>query len=324
MTRIIGRLEQVGLGKESVRGTAVAATYWQKALDLKIDTKVKQVINEQSLGRIEDSDGAINVESYGEMQIKGKLQDQNLGLLLLAAFGSVASVAKAGGDSAVYDHTFTVLNSSAHPSLTISHKSANDNVRYALAMLDSLKFECKHDGYPTYEAVFMSKASASATNTAAFIKERDFIPKMLTFKKASAIAGLAGASAVKIRSFNMEIKKNPYIEYNCGSNQPNEIVNQAFEVSGSVTIVHADATYADLQNNETEQAMSFDFLHTDTIGAAANPEFKIILNRVRISNYSREIGMNSIVEESFDFKALYSQDDSAMASAVLTNLVASY
>lgn len=281
-------------------------------------------MDEQSQGRIESPDGAHIVESYAETVIKMKLHEQSLGLLLLAALGTDTPTAKSSPNTAVYDHVFTVNNSNAHPSLTVALKSANDDVRFPLAMLDSLKFECKPDSYPTVEATFMSKPYASASNTPSFATEKDFLSRMLTFKLASSQSGLDAASAVKIRSFTMEIKKNLFSEYNLGSNSPNEIANQTFEISGSVTLMNTDTTYSDIQLAETSKALRFDFLHTDTIGTSANPEVKIDLYNARLSNYQRNMGLNDLVEESFDFTALWDTTTSAMVAITLTNLIASY
>ena len=262
MSKSIGRLMVVGVGKESVRGTPVAPTYWLPCLDMAIDTKEKHVMNDQSLGRIEGVDGMTIVSQNGEMTFKSKIKDKSLGLLLLATFGSVSSAAKAGGNSSVYDHTFSVAQNVQHPSLTFAEVGVS-NLAYGLGMIDSLSFDVDPKGYPTVEFKVLSKPGASAANTVSVISERDFLAKHLTFKMATTQSGLAGANAVSVRNLKMEIKKNLMLEEVLGSTAPNDILNQNFEIKGSVTVVHNGLTNYNLQANETEQALRFDCVPRD-------------------------------------------------------------
>jgi len=58
MSKFIGRKLNIGIGKESTRGTAVAATFWMPKMELTHDDKITQVVNESSIGVIEDAEGA--------------------------------------------------------------------------------------------------------------------------------------------------------------------------------------------------------------------------------------------------------------------------
>lgn len=325
MTKLIGRLESIGVGKESSRGTAVAPTYWIPWLDLKLDNKVNLIKNEASVGRLEDSDGSVVTGKYGEAEIMSKIKDKSFGLFLLSCLGTCTTDANADGSGLVYDHAFTVLQSSQHPTLTLAHKSANDDVAYANALVDSLKFGIKYGEYAYFTAKLMSKASASASNTVSHTAENDFVAQNVTFKKATTQSGLDAASAIKIRELSLEINNSAMFEYVLGSVAPNDVLNQGFNVKGNITLVHNDATFADMQNNETYNALRFDLVNSAvTIGTSANPRLKIDLNRVRISNYERKMKLNDLVEESFDFDAHYSLTDSKMLTITLTNLASSY
>lgn len=321
----IGRLQNVGIGKESVRGTPVLPSYWLDQIELSMDNMVETVLDEQALGRIEDSDDMTVSKKWSEVTVKSKMKTDSLGLILLAALGSVSSAVK-GGETIVYEHTYSVLNTNQHPSLTISaENNEGEEIAYALSMLEELTISGDAEaGYIMVEATFKGKPSVSATLTPAHAEEREFLFRNLTFKHATDQAGLTAASAVKIRSFSLTIAKNLYPEYESGSNSPTDIFNQQFGITGSLTLRYEDQTYSDFQNNETPRAMRFDFVHADTIGTSSNPQLRIDLHRVRISNYSRDLANNSINEESFDITALYSLADAKMITAILTNLIASY
>lgn len=71
----IGRLVQVGIGKESLRGTAVAATYWNPWTDLTIDEKKEFAVDEQAYGIIEDTTNLTQVKKWSQGSIQGNVLD---------------------------------------------------------------------------------------------------------------------------------------------------------------------------------------------------------------------------------------------------------
>lgn len=325
MSRQIGRSASVGIGKESVRGTAVAPTYWVPWMDVQnIDDKVATVNNETSLARLESSDGYAITKKFAEIGWSTKMKDSHIGLILLSLFGTVSSVAKSAPNASVYDHTYSVLQSLQHPSLTIAYKDANVDLRYANAVINTLKISYERGGYIMYDITTMSKASASASNTVAHTQENDFLPQNLTFKNATTQAGLDAADAVNIRSASIEFSQNLMSEDVLGSVAPNDFLNQSFSVKGSVTLVHNATTFSAIQNAGTYQALRFDLIHAATIGTSSNPELKIDLHRCSITNYNKRLTLNELVEESFDFEGHYSLTDSKMVTVVLTNLVTAY
>ncbi|TXH07871.1 MAG: hypothetical protein E6R04_11890 [Spirochaetes bacterium] len=325
MTKIIGRQCSVGIGKESVRGTAVAPTFWVPQMEPVYEDRVETVKNESSFGRIEGSDGQDVTLKYGEAILKSKIKDKNFGLILLSLFGSVGSVSKGGGNAAVYDHTFSVGQSTQHQSLSLAMKSPNEDVVMPNAIVDSLKINAEPGNYVMYEANFLGLPSQSASQTVAFAAENDLVGKHCTFKKASLQSGLDAASATQIRNFELEIKANAVLEQVLGTVNPADVLNQSFNVSGKVVLTHNDLAFQTLQNAGTYQALRFDMVNSGvTIGASANPGLRFDLYRVAIENYERKRTSNEIVEESFDFFGHYYYTDTNMIRAILTNLQTSY
>lgn len=325
MAKIIGRLNNLGIGKESVRGTAVAPAVWMPNMELSYNDRVKTVVNEASFGRLESSDGEVVTGKYGDVTIKSKVKDKSVGYLLLSLFGAVSSAAKSAPNTAVYDHTFSVGQTTQHQSLTLSLKGPNDDVAMANSVVDSLKLTAEVGNFVMFEAKAMGKASASATQTATYTAENDFVAKHIVFKKAATQSALSAASAVSIKGFEMEIKSNVVLEEVLGNIAPNDILNQSFNVSGSFKVIHEGATYHDLMVAGTYQAFRFDLQNTDvTIGTSGNPGLQIDLHRCIISNVDRKMTANELIEETIEFKAHYSMTDSKMITAILTNLQTSY
>lgn len=321
MTKIIGRQASIGIGKESVRGIAVAPTYWVPWNELSIENKVEGVNNESSLARLEDADDSAVVSKWGEATIKAKMKDESLGLFLLSLLGTDTPALVETG---VYDHVYTVGQTTQHQSLTLALKDANRDEAFTNAVVDSLKLDGELGNYVMYEVSLLSKASEADTNTVAHSQERDFVPQMVEFKQAVNQAGLDAAGAVSIRNFSIEIKNNLIREDVLGDVEPNDILNQAFAVEGSITLVHDGTTFSDFQNNDTKRALRIKLTHTETIGAASKPTLTIDLYKASIFDYERSLGLNDLVEESFSFKAFYSLADAKMLALTLRNEVASY
>ena len=131
MTEFIGRRVSVGVGLETVRGTAVAPTYWYRHLSLDFSRKTTAIQNESAMGRVEKINDSAVVSQWAEGQLEGKVTDIGVGFLLANVFGQVASAAKSG-DTTVYEHTFSIGQSQTPPTLTISRKDPNSDRRHAL------------------------------------------------------------------------------------------------------------------------------------------------------------------------------------------------
>src|SRR3972149_6906081 len=115
MSKFIGRQNSFGLAKETVRGTPVDPTFWLPHMELTVDEKVQQVVDESTVNRIEDSQDANVVGLFAQGNARGRIQDKSFGLVLLSSIGQVSSALK-GGETIVYEHTFTPLQSAQHQS----------------------------------------------------------------------------------------------------------------------------------------------------------------------------------------------------------------
>ena len=68
-----------------------------------------------------------------------------------------------------------------------------------------------------------------------------------------------------------------------------------------------------------------DIKNTDvTLGTAANPEVKILLDKCYFTEFSRPIKIKDLVYQSIKFKAVYSTTNSEMIAITTTNGIASY
>jgi hypothetical protein len=325
----IGRLFAFGLAKESVRGTPITtATYWLPFDDLSFDEKFDNAVADQATGIIENSIGEYRVKNYADGTIKLPLTDQSSGLLLLGALGAQA-VGTHAGESSVYDHTFTVGESAQHQSLTFFIHDPLSGTDYSHANGVVHKFELDAELKKFVElslSVRAQKGASQSTFSPSLLTENRFIPQYMTFKIATAISGLSGASAIALKSIKLSIDANIEDQEVLGSVAPADFLNKEFKVEGQFEAIfqnNTDFKSIALATPNVGQAMLIDLINTDVnLGVVpTHPELKITLNQVFFSEYSRPIKVKDLVYQTVKFRATYKPADSAMITIVLTNTV---
>jgi hypothetical protein len=325
MPKAIGRIINLGIGKEITRGTAVAPAYWLFKTELDWQEKFEQAIEESSVGVIADSVGAEIVKKWAEGSFGGDIKDKSFGLLLLSLFGSISSAVK-GGETVVYEHTFSLGNTAQHPSLTLGIDDPWQDYQFALAMIESLEIRYERGKFVSYTANFKSKKGTTATLTATYTAENSFRPQDFVFKMATNLAGLDAASAIMIKSATLRFEKNLEIDDVLGLVDPADILNKQFVCSGTIEALFNDeATFKTVTLGDTAKAVRFDIKNTSvTIGTASNPQLKLDLAKVKFSEITRATPIGDLVSQTIGFKAFYSLGDSKLFVCVLTNLAASY
>lgn len=324
MTNFIGRLIQVGLGKESARGTAVTPTKWLPKAVADFEDTFDKVFNEQGVGVIEDAVDSIVSKKWAEGKIDGNVNDDSFALIILSALGSVSSAGS--GDTGVYDHTFSVAQSAQHQSLTIEVKNPNEQLKFANAVLQKLELNVAKNTLLTFSAEFVAKKGASASNSPSYsTSEHLFVGRHVTVKVATNLAGLDGASAIDVASANLVITKNIEHDDVLGSVDPQDFHNKQFMIEGELELLYDDTTYKALALAGTEKALRIHAVNSDvTIGSTSNPELKIDLAKVKFTEWSKTSDQNEIIRQTVAFKAFYSLTDTQMVEMVMKNTIASY
>lgn len=150
----------LSLGKESVRGTAVAPTrYIPVGVDSEIDYKLNLLEDEQLRGVMERfSPQAGTKECSGKITAMD-VDSLNLGEMLLSLLGSVASTQQ--GATIAYKHTFTNLNDVQHPSYTFHIERKLAKKQYPLSVVKSIAFNGAVDGKLMADIDFLAKSEAA-------------------------------------------------------------------------------------------------------------------------------------------------------------------
>ena len=323
MPKYIGRKINVWFWKESTRGTAVTATSWTPKTNMSFDDKFENVIDESSIGVIIDSAKAHQTKRWGEGDVEGNVWVNSIWLALLSLFGTVNTVTDSTG---AYAHTFSVLNTNQHPSLTIRYSDDVDNLAFPLAMIESMTLSANVGEIATFSVTFKSKKGQTTTNTVTYTTDYTLLAKSGLFRIADNLAGLDGATDKCIQSFEITFTKNLEDIYCMGSLDPQDFVNKQFTIEGSFTAIYENASdYKTTALTNTDKAIRFSLTDTNTvIGASSSPELTINLAKANFTEWSRTMGNDEVVSQTVTFKGLYSIADSKAVDCVLVNTTASY
>lgn len=323
MSDYIGRKVAVGIGKETVRGTAVAPSFWVRHLSLDFKKMGETVQNESALGVREKFNDSEIVKEWAEGKLEGKVNHKSIGLILLGAFGTVNSAANGSG----YDHTFSVNESNTGQSLTIAKKDGVNDRRHALAMIKSLEITIEAGEYVKFSADIIAKKGATASNTVAYVEEYEFSSKdaYVKFGDVDDIVDAQGNTAAKVKSGKITIDLGVDAYYEVGSTEPAEIHGQAIEVTGEVVARHSDTTYEDMYYNNTRKSMVLGFENAAIdLGGGLHPKLEFALPKVAATDFDTSSDLDSIVEQTVGITGQFSLTSGNAIEAVLTNDQASY
>jgi len=320
MSKQIGRLRKVGIAKETVKGTAVVPAYWLHLTEFDPAPQINVKDKEGAIGRIEDSNGASIVQKWSTPKFGGYITDKAIGLIGYLTFGAVSSATKSG-ESAVYEHTLTMLNTNEHPSFTISHYDSNLQKQIPYCLANKTVLEALVDDYFKYTVEAIGKMEATTTGlSASFAEENVFVPKTISLKTAANVAGLAAASNLCVQRFSLEVNKNVEANFALTSDEPCFINNKQVEIKGTIEVIESDTTWRDLFTAGTAKAMELIAEDTaTTIGSTSHPKIDIVLANVKFNTYKEDIGLNDLIKETIEFKGYYSIADTKAISAVITN-----
>lgn len=326
MSKFIGRLVNLGIGRETSRGVGVAPTYHLPLVTFSFDDKVIKARSLAGINRISDSEEAFVTTKYGQGDLEGEIRSKSFGLLLQALLGTLST---AGPTDSAYTHSFSLQNDNQHDSLSFLVSDSNNTELYKLCMLDSLEITAALDEIVKYSASFMGKQAVDSNSALlpAVVHESKFTKKHLRIKLASSVGGLAAATPISVKSLKLTISKNVVLDDVLGTAEPEDILNRQISIEGEITLNYEDQTYKNYMKNNTYRAMEIAFINTDdTIGASTNPSLTIRLPYVDFFDWEPDYALEEIVTQTITFKANrdVSGGNDLISQCDLVNDVASY
>ena len=240
MTEFIGRLIDVGIGKESARGTSVTPDFWLPALAKNVDDVFTLAKDEAARGVIETDEDAKVVSEFAEGEIEGYVRDKSFGLILLGTLGAVVSNVDTP-EAGVQTHDYTVAQSAQHQSLTLSLKHPLEDIRFANGMVTSLEIIAELNTIVKFTLGFMGFKGTDESDTVSYdTSENEFCPQHMTVKFAADLAGLDAANAIKAKTVSITFAKNLETDDVLGQIAPDDILNKQFMVEGTVELNYED------------------------------------------------------------------------------------
>jgi len=320
---IVGREIEFGVATEATRGSAeTTADKWMRKVTANVVERATHALDDSTRGRLEDGEGRRKVQSYIEGDVEGILHADVIGWLLANIYGVVVTSTVTGS---VKSHLFTLRQNIQHASLTLFAKDGSvQQSTFSNAMINTLEISAAIDEYVRFNASFLASVGASNSATPSYDTEYDFVARDITVKIADTEAGLAGATATKVKDLSVKWDQGLIRDHVVGAYTPDDIYNARLMIDGNFTLNFADETFKDLYLGNSAKYMSITIAGEADLGSGNNPTVTIVLNKVQFMDWNRAGGANELVTEPISFRAFYNPTDSEQSTVTLKNLTSAY
>lgn len=326
MNEHIGRLEALGIGKESVAGTPVAPTFWIPKASGSLTPVVEKARDTGSYGKIDELRDTETVKTMTEASFSAIVRDDWFGLILLGAFGQVSSAVVSGS---VKDHTFTVKQDNNHPSFTLVGHDPIGDEQAAYCMLDEMEIDAVTGDFVKVTCKFKGQAIDSTTGlTIAYTAGNEFLAKHCQLRVAPDASVVSAAAVVDVTRFKFTISKN-VVDYQAfGDSDVASLHNQQWTVKGEFELLYNAVYYRDLTlavGDTAKRAIELKMINSDEeIATGYYPTATFLFYQVGLTTWQKTDDQNSLVKQTVGFEAEYSVSDSKTMQATLRNLTSSY
>jgi len=322
MAKFIGRRVNVGIGLESTRGTGVAATYALPKTNYTFNDKANKARSGESLCVISgEGNQAIVTGRFSEGVIEGELNAKSFPCIMRCALGAVSTAAAGTG----YKHTFTVLESNQHPTLSVHLDDVIGDTIFEGCMVDTLEITVVPDDIVKYSLTLKGKKGQSSTYTATQVVDYKFVGRDLVLKVGAATTDLAAATAISVKELKLTISKNTDYDWVLGTLEPEDVLNKQISIQGSLTLNYEDRTWRDYMLDGSTKAVGIKLEQTRDDAGDQNPTFYIEFPKVDFSEWESAMGNDDIVSQTINFTALYNTTTSKLVSdAYIINDIATY
>lgn len=325
MAKFTGRLQEVGIARESTRGTLVTPTFWVPKTNFTVEDKVQKARFGGNYGVLASPEQADVTQKWAEGTMEMEVNDKIIGLLLYAMFGTLSSASF----NSVYKHTLTMQNSVQPTTLSLWMKDPIGSVTlaYALAMVDYIELKVELGELVKATVGFLAKGHADYTaQTPSYTSQNKFRHQDLRFKIAASTAALDAASKINVQSLTLRIQRAVARENALGTVQPVDILSREFKISGSVMMTYTDRTYRDYMLDGTTKSVRVSLVNSAVTIGSTNPQIQIDLPIVHFDAWEPTHPIDDIATQEFQFEALYDVANSIIvgANTFVVNATTSY
>ena len=315
-TAHIGRMQAIGIGKETTAGTQVSATDRLAKTSGLLKPVIETLKDTAWYGVIDTVYDVQTVKEHTETNIEWTITDDSFGLLLLWALGTVAK-----SWSWPYTHAFTRSNTNCHPSFSIRGVDPVGTVASTYSMVQSLNISVEAEDYATFSCNMLGKKGTSeSAPTVSYASETLFRAKDCKVYFASTEWGLAGATAISVNSVNLNIEKNLMVHQSVWSVDIDKIFNQNFDVSGDFEAIFSNTDYQVIARDGTKQYIKIEFINPDVdLAVSGNPTLSFTFAKVAFESWDSSDDNDAIVTQTVGFVASYNNTDGYSVKATMIN-----
>lgn len=310
-------LQQFGLAKESVRGTAEAApSKWYPSRGVpELDFMLEHLEDEGLRGSVEMYPPVAGMK-VGEANIPFVADAQMLGEAFYSLLGTVNSVQQ--GATAAYKHTFTLNPTTQKPSYTLFIDRSMNVLKHPLGVCKSIEFVSPVDGLIEVNTNWMFKDEESGSiGSPSYPTQRYLAFQHVDFQ-------IAGASNTKVKEFNLTLDNQAFALRTLNQSQlPEDIITaQKFMVEGGFTIYFEDSTERDKFLANTASALRMT-ITGQQIESPYNYEVDINVYAAHYKAFPfRED--EGLLAAQVEFQGYYSASDTKQIQVDVTNTDTSY
>jgi hypothetical protein len=329
MSYLLGESITMGVACESVRGTPVVPSDFVPARTASDVIKVvEKTMIKETRGSKYGTYGTEITHTRGEGELEFNVKNRTIGYFLKSLLGSVSSALK-GGESVVYNHTFSILATSpANPTLTLAlAQQGFQHYEYNGVAITKLDIEAKLDEVVTAKVGFVSRDETEHADFTPSFNSSDHLFRNHDFKVrvATTLGGLSGATPQPLKEFKLSFANNGKANNVVNAITPDDVLSGVNEIGGSMKIDFTGKTMYDYYKSNTPLYMEVSMVNIgQLIGTASNPSMVVTLYKVSLTSYKADRPIDDIVSESIEFNAHYSVADSKAVQVVLTNEKANY
>lgn len=320
MAKFTGRQQEVGIARETSRGTLVVPSYWVPKTNYTVEDKAQKAKFQGNYGVLAGGDAAPVTQLWAEGDLELELTDKILGLLMYAMFGTLTS----GSFNSAYKHTLALQNSVQSTTLSLfmndpigAAESPTKSVAYAMAMLNSFEMKAELGELVMGTFNFIAKPHTDYTRqSSSYEVGNKFAHNHVSVKVAADTSGLTAASKINVQSLSLKIERSVIRENALGTVQPVDIVSRQFKITGKIGLTYQDRTYRDYMINGTNKALRIALNNQSVTIGSTTPQFQIDLPIVHFEAWEPKQELDEIAMQEVNFEALY---DVANSQIIGTN-----
>ena len=241
MTKYIWRLIKVGIQIEPTRGTFAPAVKWCPKVDFSFIEKEEAIQDESSIGVLTQFRDSFVTKRWAEGELSGNVEVNEFWKLIYATLGSLTSTVATTG---AYKHSFSLLESNQWKSFSVCTSEPNaQDWRHTLGSIDSLTITAEEGKQIAFKATIKAQSWVATTNTVSYISDYKLLSRNSIFKTATNLAGLAAASEVCLKSFEITFSRKLENDYCLNSIEPIDFIGTTFNIDGSFSLLFENNTW---------------------------------------------------------------------------------